>query len=409
MPVLLEEEARFPLPPMRRVRQTFPRPKLDDPAGALARELARPEIRAKIKPGARVALAVGSRGIRHLPELVKAALAGLKEAGARPFVVSAMGSHGGGTAEGQRQVLAGYGLTEETLGVEIVTSQDVVSLGRTSRGLEVFFDKAALEADLVVPLNRIKLHTDFVADIQSGLCKMLVIGLGKHRGCTAIHEDGVATFGQTLLEAVEIITQKARVGFGLGVVENAYDETFLVEALPVETLVAREKELLLLAKENMPALMIPEIDVLVVEQIGKNISGAGFDPQILGRSCLLPAFARPVPAINRMVLLDLTPETHGNAIGLGYFDVTTRRVFDQLDLESTYANAVAVKCPEDVKIPLIAATEDEAVRVAVQTARGADRSRLRIVKIKNTLDLEIIEVSETLWDYVSAQPGMELL
>jgi hypothetical protein len=409
MPILLEEDLSYPLPRMHRVRQEFPRPRLDDAERRVREEFARPVIREKIKPGARVAVAVGSRGIRNLDIIVKSVLKEIKDAGARPFIVSAMGSHGGGSPEGQREILETYGITGEKMGVDIVTSVDVTYIGHTSRGVDVWFDSAAMAADMVIPVNRVKLHTDFVADIQSGLCKMLVIGLGNHIGCSAMHEDAPKTFGGTLIEAAKMIMGAAKVGLGVAIVENAYDETAMIEVLPSETLIEREKELVKIAKGNMPYLMIPEIDVLIVDEIGKNISGAGYDPNILGKSCLLDEFVLPVPKISRMALLDITDESHGNGIGVGAFDVITRRVFEKLDLEQLYANSIAVKCPEDAKIPIMANSEDEAIRIAVKVARGIDKERLKLVRIKNTLELETIQVSDALTEYVMKHDKLSLI
>ncbi|MDR3255082.1 MAG: nickel-dependent lactate racemase [Synergistaceae bacterium] len=408
MPILLEEDMRFQLPRMHKVKQTFPRPRLGDIEGRIAEEMDKAEIRGKINSAARVAVAVGSRGIKNIALIVRTVVDQLKQAGVSPFIVTAMGSHGGGSPDGQREVLRSYGITEEKMGVDIVTSVDVTHLGRTSRGIDVFFDDSALSADMIVPINRVKLHTDFVADIQSGLCKMLVIGLGNHIGCTAIHEVSFDFFGETILEATAIILGRNKVGFGIGIVENACDETAMIEAIPSETLIEREKDLVRIAKENMPTLMIPEIDVLIVEEIGKNISGAGYDPNILGRSSILKEFVLEVPNIKRMVLFDVTEESHGNAIGMGMFDVITRKVFEKLDLEQIYANSIAVKCPDDAKIPIIADSEDEAVRIAIQMARDIDKEHLKIVRIKNTLELETIEVSDALTDYVSTHAKLSL-
>ncbi|MDR1916430.1 MAG: DUF362 domain-containing protein [Synergistaceae bacterium] len=409
MPILLEDDISYPLPRMHRVRQEFPRPKLDDIRGRIREEFARPVIKEKIKSGASVAVGVGSRGIRNLDVIVKAVLKEVKDAGACPFIVSAMGSHGGGEPEGQREVLKTYGITEEKMGVDIVTSADVTYIGHTSRGIDVWFDNAAMHADMVIPVNRVKLHTDFAADIQSGLCKMLVIGLGNHIGCSAMHEEAPKTFGETLIDAAKMIMGAINVGFGIAVVENAYDETAMIEALPYETLIEREKELVKIARDNMPCLMIPEIDVLIVDEIGKNISGAGYDPNILGKSVLLDEFVLPVPKIRRMALLDVTDESHGNGIGVGAFDVITRKVFEKLDLGQLYANAIAIKCPEDAKIPIMADSEDEAIRIAVKVARGVDRERLKLVRIKNTLELEIIQVSDVLTEYVMEHDKLSLI
>lgn len=409
MPLLLPEDYAIPLPAMHRVRQNFDHTHLEDISGAVRSQFDRPEVREKIRPGARVAVAVGSRGIHHLPEIVKTTIDEIKKLGGDPFIVSAMGSHGRGTPEGQREVLYGYGITEEAMGVPVVTEVDVVRLGETSRGIQVWFDKNAYAADVIVPINRVKLHTDFVSDIQSGICKMLVIGLGNHKGCTAIHEEDFSRFGDTIKEAAALILEKAPVGFGMAILENAYDETYAIEALPRENLIPREIELVKQARKNMPILMIPEIDVLVVEQIGKDISGAGFDPNILGKSYILKEFVLEVPKINRMVLLDVSPASHGNGIGLGVFDIITKKVFDQLDYEAMYANAIAIKCVDDCKVPLVAKDEEEALKIAIKILRGADREHLRIVKIRSTLELEEIQVSDALLPVVERDPRLTRL
>ena len=407
MPILLEGDLEYALPQMHAVRQTFLKPRLDRLEEHIEKELYRDDVSKKIKLGARVAVAVGSRGIRNIDKIVRSVIEQIKNLGGVPFIVSAMGSHGGGTPNGQREVLRSYKITEESMGVEVITSVDVTHIGKTSRGIDIYFDTAALQADLVVPVNRVKLHTDFVADIQSGICKMLVIGLGNHVGCTAVHEVNFDLFGETLLEGAQMIMERANIGFGVAILENACDETALIEAIPSEKIMEREKELVRIAKDYMPTLMIPDIDVLIVEEIGKNISGAGYDPNILGKSYLLNEFVLPVPRIKRMVLLDVTDQSHGNAIGMGIFDVITRKVFDKLDLAQIYTNAIAVKCPEDAKIPIIADTEEEALRVAIQVARDIDRDKLKIVRIKNTLELETIEVSDALLDCVAANEKLK--
>lgn len=410
MPLLLEEDANRPLPKMYRVKQSFKSDYLEDIEGTVRRELEKERISSRVKPGMRIALCVGSRGIRNLSRIVKCVVEELQKMQAEPFILGAMGSHGGGTLEGQMEVLHGYGITEEAMGVPVVTNNDVVHLGETSRGIQVYFDKLCLEnVDMVVPINRVKLHTDFVDNIQSGMCKMLVIGLGHHKGCTAIHEADFGYFGDTLKEATRLILSKANVGFGVAIMENAYDQTSLIEAVPAEDMLTREAELVEVSKKNMPLLMIPDIDVLVVEQIGKDISGNGYDPNILGKSFLLNEFVLPVPNINRMVLLDVTEASHGNAVGMGIFDITTRKVFDQLNMEAIYANDIALGCMEDCKIPLVAADEWEAIRVAIKVLRNHDPKFLKIVRIKNTLHLEEVQVSEDLLDIVAKDPRLELL
>ena len=410
MPLLLEEDLKRPLPKMYRVRQSFNKEHLEDIEGTVAREFAKAEIRAQVKPGMRVALAVGSRGIRNLSRIVKCVVDQLLMLGAEPFIVAAMGSHGGGTLEGQLEILHTYGITQEAMGIPVVANNDVELLGSTSRGIQVYFDKLCLEqADLVIPINRVKLHTDFVDTIQSGMCKMLVIGLGHHKGCTAIHKADFSYFGDTLREATRLILSRAKVGFGVAIMENAYDQTLLVEAVPAEKMLEREAELVMLSRKNMPILMIPDIDVLVVEQIGKDISGNGYDPNILGKSFLLKEFVLPVPKIGRMVVLDVSPASHGSAVGIGIFDVTTRKLFDQLNMEAMYANDIALGCLDDCKIPLVAADEEEAIRVAVKVLQDNDPEKLKIVRIRDTLHMEEIQVSEDLLDVVKADPRLELL
>ncbi len=409
MPLLLEEDYNIQLPAMHRVRQKFERPQVQDLQGRIREEMAKERVAGKIKKGQRVALAVGSRGIRNLAAIVRGVVDEIKKYGGDPFIVSAMGSHGGGTEEGQKEILTGYGITEEAMGVPVIARLDVVEIGTLKSGTKVFFDKTAYEADLVVPINRVKIHTDFVADIQSGLCKMLVIGLGNHIGCTSIHEESFDYFGEVLKEAASMIMQSVNVGFGVAILENAYDETAWIEAVPSENMIEREKQLVKMAAGNMPTLMIPEIDVLIVEKIGKDISGCGYDPNILGKSYLLKEFILTVPKIDKMVLLDLSEETHGNGVGLGIFDITTKKVFEQLDYESIYANGIAVKDLDDCKIPVIAKDEDEAVKIAVKVLRGADKKRLKIVRIESTLRLEYIEVSDALLSLVEADERLELV
>lgn len=406
--MLLDEEYEYRLPVMHKVRQVFRRETISDVESVVRTELLKDEIAGKVRPGMKVAVAVGSRGIKNLFTIVRTTIAFLKEQGATPFIVSAMGSHGGGNEEGQREVLAGYGITEEKLGVPVITTVDVVKLGETDKHIPVYFDRAASEADLIVPINRIKLHTDFVGPLQSGLCKMLVIGLGNQKGCSAIHEEDPDAFAETIEAAACIILEKTQVGFGVAIMENAYDETTHIEAIPRENFVEREKELVKRTRENMPCILIDEADVIVVDEIGKNVSGAGFDPNILGRSSVLKTYVLHIPKFQKMVLLDLTDESHGNAIGLGAFDVITKNVFEKMDMESTYANSIACKCVEDVKIPLIAKDEDEAVRVALKACRNVDREHARIIRIKNTLELEFIAVSDALLEEVKKNPNLIL-
>jgi len=412
MPFLLPEDYSYPMPTMHKVKQEIKSERLDDIVGAIRKEMSKDEIRSKIKPNAKIAVGVGSRGLKNLALIVKSVVDNLKEAGANPFILSAMGSHGGGREAGQQQVLADYGITEEAMGVPVIAKIDSTLIGKTkTKGVDVWFDDIALECDMIVPINRIKLHTHFSGELQSGLNKMLTIGFGNHVGCTAYHKSGFSDFATTMVEAVEVIKGKVNVGFGLAVVENAYDETLLVEAVLGDKISEREKALLAIANENYPRIMVKDIDILVVKEIGKNISGTGLDPHVVGKSYNINIFPLPVPDIDHMVLLDSTTQTHGNLFGIGNFTAITRKVFEQMDYEKTYANCLAAMSFEDAKIPMIAADEEEAIRMVVKCLRKptADKNNLKIVKIKNTLELDEIEVSDALVAYVNEHPSLKLI
>ncbi len=393
MPILLRESAARELPVLRPVIQRFPRPRLGD-VWATAHAAARACLSdLGAKSGARVAIGVGSRGIRDIVPVVQATVTACREAGLAPFVVPAMGSHGGGTAEGQRGVLEHLGITEEAVGAPIVSSQDVATIGVTESGIPVSFDRAALDADFIVPINRVKPHTDFAGTHESGLCKMLAIGIANHAGCSRIHQEGFPRFHAVIPAVAALILHTLPVAFGVAIVENAYDETCLVEAIPGETILAREAELLQIAYANMARLYFDHIDVLIVEEIGKNISGAGMDPNIIGRTAggQLPGYAGP--AITRIVVGALTAASYGNAIGIGEADFTTERLAGQMDRTATYANAIAAGVPESARLPIVLPTLDDAVRAALQTSGIDDWSQAAIVRIKNTLHLDTIWVS----------------
>ena len=400
-------ETRCPLPKMARIRQTFARPRVDDVAAEMREQMQ--VLTPRIRPGMTVGLTVGSRGIQNILTMLEVAVQAVRGCGASPVLLAAMGSHGGGTRQGQKDVLDSLGITEERLGAPVITCDVTRAIGETPGGLVAYMLESAFGVDAIIPINRVKLHTDFVDTIQSGMCKMLVIGLGHHKGCTAIHKADFSYFGDTLREATRLILSRAKVGFGVAIMENAYDQTLLVEAVPAGKMLEREAELVMLSRKNMPILMIPDIDVLVVEQIGKDISGNGYDPNILGKSFLLKEFVLPVPKIGRMVVLDVSPASHGSAVGIGIFDVTTRKLFDQLNMEAMYANDIALGCLDDCKIPLVAADEEEAIRVAVKVLQDNDPEKLKIVRIRDTLHMEEIQVSEDLLDVVKADPRLELL
>jgi hypothetical protein len=410
MPVLTKEALEMKLPKMIRIRQKFDGTYIQDIEKAVSRELEQEKIRTLLKPGQSIAVGVGSRGINNLSRIVKETVSYFKEHGAAPFIVPAMGSHGGATAEGQMEVLRGYGVTEAAMGVPIKSSMDVTLLGDTPQGIQVYMDKNALAADMVVVIGRVKPHTAFKGPIESGLCKMLAIGLGKHIGCSRLHEEGWSDFSHVISSVAEIFLKKANIVFGIALVENAFDQTAIINAVVKDEFLTRDRELLEKSKTMMPALLVPDIDVLVIEQIGKDISGAGMDPNIIGRSSLIgkmPGYNGP--AIKRVVVLGLSEETHGNASGIGNAEFITRKVFDQIDFIPTYANMIAAGAPEGGRIPVIMETEREAIIAAVRCCRAIGEAGPRIVRIKDTLHLGEIWVSENMLPLIKDNDRIEIL
>ncbi|MBK8018027.1 MAG: DUF2088 domain-containing protein [Betaproteobacteria bacterium] len=392
-----------PLPPMARVRQKFDPTRLDDIAGAVRREFARPEIRERVKPGQVVAVGCGSRGIANIALIACTVIEELKALGAKPFVFPCMGSHGAATAEGQRKVLETYGITEAATGVPIKATMDTVIVGHLDDGTPVHMDRHAAEADAVVVINRIKPHTGFRGATESGLTKMLAIGIGKIVGAATYHTHGMDRFPELLPKVRDVNITKRNVLFAVGILENAYDETSHVEIVPSEKLATREPELQAIAKRQMPQIYFDDIDVLVIDEMGKNISGAGFDPNITGRNRRAVNWSAK-PMVKKIVVLGLTKITHGNATGLGSADVITMRLYKELDIPSTYANIITSMNLDGAAIPMIMNTDHDAIALAVKTVVRVKPENCRIVRIRNTLHLGEIEVSEAMLSEVRSQP-----
>lgn len=399
----------YKLPQLRAVRQYFQVAREIAAHQAVIREFSREDIRNCFKPGQRIAVAVGSRGIANLSTIVKSIIDLLIALETHPFIVPAMGSHGQAAPEGQRKVLADLGITAESMGVPVISSLEVVQIGDTPDGIPVYMDKNAWEADLVVPVARIKPHTAYTAPIESGICKMLAIGLGNHLGCSRIHQEGFERFPELIPSVANVFLEKARIGPCFAILENAYDDTALIQALPPGQVMREEPVLLAKAKVWMPSIMIPEIDVLVVDHIGKNISGPGMDPNITGRNLKgrIPNFRGP--QIEQLVVLDLTPETRGSFTGLGYADFTTQTVLKKMDFTATYANALAAGCLRGAYIPPALDTAREAILAGVYCGAWNRKDQVRIVRILNTLHLETIWVSESLIPFVEANPKLEMM
>ena len=399
--------AALAAPRMFRVRQTFARPRVDDIPAAVRASLA--SARLPIKRGDVVAVGAGSRGVANIDVIVGATVAWLRDLGARPFVFPAMGSHGGGTAEGQLDVLAHYGITEATMGCEVRATMDVVRVGE-ALGIPVWLDRLASEADWVGIVNRVKPHTDFKGSIESGLFKMMTIGLGKLIGATQYHRANVSRGYETVITAVgREMLARARIGFGLGVVENGYDETARIEAFNAADLEAGERRLLKDAREWMARLPLSPIDVLVVEEVGKNISGAGMDTNVIGR----PSNPHePFPSDTKIlwiVALDLTEESGGNATGIGNADFTTRRLADKIDWKPTALNCLTACTPNGAKLPLTFDSDREAIESALGCIGLTSPESARVVRIRNTLILGEIECSEAFMPEIAKRSDLTVL
>jgi hypothetical protein len=392
---------------MLRVQQRFAGPRLGDIPGGVRQALQ--ESALPIKAGDTVAVGAGSRGIANIATIVRATVDELKARGARPFIFPAMGSHGGATAEGQRDVLAHYGITEATMGCEIRASMDVVQVGE-ALGLPVWMDRIASEADWIGLVNRIKPHTDFKGSIESGLFKMMTIGLGKYQGAIQYHRANVNHGYETVITAVgREVLAKARIGFGLGIVENGYDETAKVEAFAAGDLEAGERRLLKEAREWMARLPFSPIDVLVVEEMGKNISGSGMDTNVIGRPSNPHEPFPADPKILWIAALDLTEESYGNATGIGNADFTTRRLVDKIDMKMTLINCITACSPNGAKVPATYDTDREAIETALSCIGLTPPEKARVIRIKNTLLLGEIECSEVLLPAIEKRPDLEVV
>lgn len=397
----------IPIPQMVRIRQKFDDTRLENPAGALELELQKPGALDRIKPGQQVAVAVGSRGIANIADFVKTTVDAIKSVGASPYIVPCMGSHGGASAEGQKEVLHHLGISEVTVGAPIRSSMEVVKLGELPNGLPVYADETASTADAIVVINRVKPHTAFRGRIESGVMKMIAIGLGKQKGAEACHQMGFKYMAENVPAMANILLKELPIVFGIALVENAYDQTCMVEVLPAEEIEAREEELLKEAKSRLPKILFPQIDVLVIDYIGKNISGDGMDPNVTGR--YPTEYAHGGPAVSKMAVLDLTPETKGNANGVGTADFTTQRLVDKMDRPATYANGLTSTVCAPTKIATTLENQQDAIRAAVKTCNILDYHTCRLVRIRDTLHLGEIEISVNLLEEARQNADIEIL
>lgn len=387
------------LPQMAKAEQVFSAKKLKNIKEEINKELENKEFDGRISPGMKIAITGGSRGISNIDFITLEIVDYLKKAGADPFIVPAMGSHGGATAEGQKQVLETFGITEETMGVPIVSSMETVQLGQLEDGLPVYLDKNAYEADGIVLINRVKLHTGFRGAYESGIIKMLCLGLGKQEGAEAYHSQGLVKLSEYIVEAGKLLLGQLNVVMSVAIIENAYDETLDIKLWKQEEILEEEPKLLQVAKENMPSIKFRDLDVLIIDKIGKNYSGAGLDPNISGK--FINPQIKSKPVAERMVILGLSDETQGNGNGVGLADVTTKRLFDQYDRQSTYMNGLTSGVSESSKIPMFFESDEYAIKAAAKLTGKQDTKDLRIVRISNTLDLKEIYISKSLEEEAS--------
>ncbi len=383
-------------PKILRIRQQFERPRVEDVAGAVRATLETLELDRVIRPGQTVALTAGSRGIANIPTVLRAVAAFLRHLGARPFLVPAMGSHGGGTAEGQRHVIESYGITEEFVGAPIRSSMEVVSLGTTDEGFPVVLDRYAAEADHIGVVARVKPHTGYHGPIESGLLKMMMIGLGKHAGALAYHRILLEyPFDQVVRSVGRTVLARAPITFGLGLVENAYDETAQVEAARPEGFEEHEEQLLILAKRWLARLPFTQADVLIVDEIGKDISGSGMDTNVVGRKrAFRQATATNQPSMRLICVRGLTERTHGNATGIGLADFTTTRLIQAMNYRATVINCLTAGYPEGANLPVHFETDREMLDAALAIIGMRSPEEARVLRIRNTLCLEEMEISE---------------
>jgi hypothetical protein len=396
------------LPQVALIDHRFDPQKLEDIPAEVSRELRSLRLSDRITPGDTVAITAGSRGVNNIGVITKTLVDELKRLGARPFIFSSMGSHGGATAEGQRKVLEVYGITEDRMGCPILSTMEVTHLGNAEDGLSIYVDKYAMEADHIVVVNRIKPHTKFEGPIESGLMKMMAIGMGNHKGAQYYHKAAVQLTFQRIVDAVgREILRKCPILCGLAIVENGYDQTAVIKAFLPEEIPDGEKDLLVIAKERMARLPFTDIDVLVIDEIGKDISGTGMDINVTGRNRDILGDYTATPRVGRIFVRDLTEETEGNALGIGLADFTTTRAVEKMNREKTYINCLTAISPEKGAIPMYFDTDREALEACFGSIGDIPCHGVRLVHIKNTLHLSKISVSRAFEEELARNHNVE--
>ena len=397
------------LPKFAKIRQKFQVESLNDITGTISEQFNHVKADEKIGPDMEIAITVGSRGIANIPLIVKSVADEIKKRGATPFIIPAMGSHGGATAAGQIEVLDGLGVTEESTGCEIRSSMEVVEVGKTSAGIPVYVDKHAYHADGIIVMGRVKPHTDFKKDIESGILKMASIGMGKHKQALALHTYGIRGIRDMMPEVGKVAIGNSNTLFGIAIVENAHEETAIIEAIHPDEIENRERELLKRAFALMPSLPVDEMDILVVDEIGKNYSGTGMDTNIIGRIRVLGVEEPEKPSVKYVIASNLSEASHGNALGIGLSDLTTKRLFDKIDLKTMNENVVTSTFLDRAKIPIVLDSDREALKAALRATWGVPAQDARIVRIPNTLHIGELFVSEVIFNELKDKENIEVL
>jgi hypothetical protein len=392
------------------IRQIFPHRGIADIPATLRSELEASGLAASLPPHSRIAIGAGSRGISNLSLIVRGVVDYFTAAGHRPFIFPAMGSHGAGTTEGQASVLAHYGIDEATMGCPVLSTFDIVSLGRTPEGIEAFAGREAWESDAIFPVSRVKWHTSFAGVIESGVSKMLAIGIGKREGATSVHGHGRNMGMETAIRSVAShILATGKVLGGLAILEDAFHDTAKLAVLPAAGLIAREEELLRTVKTWMVKIPLKAVDVLIVDEIGKNISGTGMDLKIVNRGTAAQCNLWPdTTRVERIFVRDLSPLSYGNAVGIGVADVLHDRMIPKIDVNAGRVNAVTSGSLALVRTPLHCATDRECFELVAKTVGKFDLKDVTVAWIRNTLDLERLAVSENLREEVAANPALEI-
>lgn len=386
---------------IRKIKQVFCQDRIDNIPEYINKSFSNSDLSDRINPGDRIGITVGSRGIANICPIVKQVIVELKKIKAEPFILAAMGSHGGATSPGQKDILASYNVTEKEMGVPILSSIKTVEIGSIDNEIPVYFSKEALQLNGIIALNRVKFHTDFKSNlVESGISKILVVGLGKRDGAESIHSLGVYGLKNIIPKAAELIIEKTPVIQGIGILENGYDQTMDIVFCTPEDILDTDKKLLNKCKQVFPSLPCDKIDVAIVQEMGKNISGTGMDTNIIGRLGINGEEDSAKPDISKLVVLDITDPSHGNALGVGLSDVTTTKLVNKINFRDTYANTITSTFLNRAKIPIYVDTEKEAIEIAVKTCWQINQQKLRLLIMKNTLELEYLYVSETIWEEI---------